>query len=493
MSVSTFVQDHADDIGWALVLAFIALLAGIVLHRSLRERFGSTPRLANLLRRAHRALLVIFVIAILRLILIRAPLSDDDWNDFCAHALDLFFLAAVAWFLCEIISAVEDFLILHYVKGRDHSDVRVRKVDTQVRLVSHLAIVAVIVIILALMLMTFPEVRIIGQSLLASAGIASVVAGLAAKTSLSNLFAGVQIALSDSVRVGDIIQIGDQSGVVDEITLTYVVIDLWNEHRLTVPSEFFISNQFQNWTRKGSEISALFLVDVDWTVPLDGLEQAIRQAISATDLWDKRSFGFKVYAISNGLITVRLVISTSSSTNMFLLEAVVNRSIVDFITSQPHGEGIPRTRTEGVGVVPLEVHTITGATVAPPDPEAESLARTVWEAATGSKSDVPSGAEPVTDPTPTTTTATGVPPVMGSGVIPDPSDHAASIAEAEVARASAEPSDRTTAVDEPAGPQSGADAVESTTSSVEEAPGDAPATPDAPLADSPEATLPTES
>lgn len=378
-------------------LALVVIIAGFFLRRSIRTHFGASPRLANLLRRAHWALEVLFIVAGARLVLTQVPLDDPGWNKILGHALDILFLGAFAWFLSEIIFACESFLILHYVVGKDHSDVRVRKVDTQIRLISHLAVVGVIVVCLVLMLMTFPEVRIIGGSLLASAGIASVVAGLAAKTSLSNLFAGVQIALSNSVRVGDVIQIGDQSGVVDEITLTYVVIDLWNEHRLTVPSDYFVSSQFQNWTRNGSEISALFLVDVDWTVPLDGLEAAIRTAITDTDLWDQRSFGFKISAISNGLVTIRLVISTSSSKNMFLLEAVVNRSIVDFITSQPNGEGLPRTRAEGVGVVPMEVHTVAAATLAPRELEAASLSRTVWEATTGTKPDAPAD-----DPPPST-------------------------------------------------------------------------------------------
>ena len=385
-SIKTLAEHHGTDIAWVLVLALLLLIAGIVLRRSIRKRFGTVPRLASLLGRAHQALMASLVIAALRLILIRVPLSNKGWNAVCAHVLDLFFLATAAWFVCEIISAVENYLILHYVKGKDHNDVRVRKLDTQVRLASHLAIVVVIVVTVGLMLMTFPEVRLIGQSVLASAGIASVVAGLAAKTSLANLFAGIQIALSDSVRVGDIVQIGDQSGVVDEITLTYVVIDLWNERRLSVPSDYFISNQFENWTRKGNEISAVFLVDVDWTVPLDVLEAAIRQAITETHLWDGRSFGFKVNAITNGLITVRLIISTSSPDSMFLLEAVVNRAVVDFLTSQPQGQGLPRTRVEGVGFVPVETYSATEATIASPtEPESDAMARTVWEATTGQK------------------------------------------------------------------------------------------------------------
>lgn len=431
-SVSSFVSRHLDDIGWAMLLTLLVIVAGSVLRRSVRARFGATPRLANLLQHAHRALAVVFLVAAARLALIRVQLSNAEWNDFLAHTLDILFIAALAWFICELISTTESFLILHYVKGRDHSDFRVRKVDTQVRLITHLSIALVIVIAIGLMLMSFPEVRIIGGSVIASAGIASVVAGLAAKTSLSNLFAGIQIAFSDSVRVGDIIQIGDQSGMVDEITLTYVVIDLWTEHRLTVPSEYFVSNQFQNWTRRGSETSALFVIDVDWTVPLDALEEAVREAITASGLWDKRSFGFKVKNITNGLITIRMVISTNTARNMFLLEAVVNRAVVDFVTSQPQGQGLPRTRVEGVGFQPLATQVVKDPAL-PHAADGGSLQRTIWEAATGVKPETMSAAVPSQEPS-----DVPAPDPNGSELPPLSTNTAAEVAEADAERSEQE-------------------------------------------------------
>jgi small-conductance mechanosensitive channel len=345
--VNGFLARHLDDVVWVLAIALLALIVALVLRHSLRRRFGVTPQAVDVLRRAHVALFSLIVVTAIRLILIRISLGDDGWDDLLAHLVSIAFTATCVWLACEVIIAIEGLLLARFVDRHDIADARVRKLNTQVRLISHLAVTGVIVVGVGASLMSIPEVRIIGTSLLASAGIVSVIAGMAAKTALSNLFAGLQLALSDAVRVGDIIQVGTDSGTVDEITLTYVVVDLWDERRLVIPSDYFIANEFQNWTRKGNEISAVVTADVDLSVPVAPLEAAVRAAVEASTLWDRRSFKFRISAISGSTVTVRMVISTSSVPNMFSLEALVNTTIASFLTGQLAGQGLPGSASNG--------------------------------------------------------------------------------------------------------------------------------------------------
>lgn len=332
--LNDFLARHLDDVVWVLAIAALALIAALLLRHSLRNRFSLAPQVVAVLRHAHLALLSVIATTALRLMLIRILVGDDGWDDLLTHLTSIAFTSSCVWFACEVIFAVENLLLARFVEREDSSDVRVRKFNTQVRLVSHLAVAGAIVVGVGITLLSIPEVRIIGTSLLASAGIVSVVAGMAARTALSNLFAGLQLAMSDAVRVGDIVQVGTDSGVVDEISLTYVVVQLWDERRLVIPSGNFVANEFQNWTRKGNEISAVVTADVALSVPIDDLEAAVRQAVETSGLWDQRSFVGQISAISGQVVTVRVMISASSVPNMFALQGLANRTIFAFLNLQ---------------------------------------------------------------------------------------------------------------------------------------------------------------
>ncbi len=332
-----FLLRHLDDVIWVLAICALALVAALLLRNSLLHSFGLTPQVVAVLRRAHVALLSLIVATAVRLILIRISVGKDSWDDLLSHLAGIAFTASCVWFACEVILAIQNVLLSRFVDRKDATDERMRKFNTQVRLISHLAVAGAVVVGVGGMLVSIPEVRIIGTSLLASAGIVSVVAGMAARTALSNLFAGLQLALTDAVRVDDVIQVGTDSGVVDEISLTYVILRLWDERRLVIPSSNLVETEFQNWTRKGNEISAVVLADIDIAVPIDDLESAVRGAVESSGMWDGRSFASRIEAISGQSMTVRMMISASSVPNMFALQSLVKRTIVAFLTHRIPG------------------------------------------------------------------------------------------------------------------------------------------------------------
>jgi small-conductance mechanosensitive channel len=326
---------HGDDVVWVVAVLVLALVAALALRHSIRQRFGHSPRLVETMRRAHRALFMLIAVVALRLMLVRVSAGRDEWDHFLAHTLDLAFVATLAWIVAEVVFAMERFLLDRYVADRDMSEIRVRKLNTQVRLASHLMIATIIVVAVGAMLLNFREVRIIGGGLLASAGLISLILGLVARSALANLFAGIQIALADVIRVGDVIQVGSDAGTVDEITLTYVVITLWDERRLMIPSDYFMANEFQNWTRRGNQIRATVTVDLDWRVPVDGVEAAVRAAAAASGLWDQRSFSCTTTNVANGVLTLRMVASTIGVDHMFQLQSVMNGAVVAYVTALP--------------------------------------------------------------------------------------------------------------------------------------------------------------
>jgi small-conductance mechanosensitive channel len=164
-----------------------------------------------------------------------------------------------------------------------------RRVRTQITVLRRLVVALVVVFGLASVLMTFPAFSNIGKTLFASAGVLSVVAGLAAQTSLGAAFAGIQISFSDAIRVGDVVVVEGEWGRIEEITLTYVVVHIWDERRLVLPCTYFIKTPFQNWTRNATALLGTVALDVDFTVPLDAMRAELDRLIKSSKLWDGRA------------------------------------------------------------------------------------------------------------------------------------------------------------------------------------------------------------
>ena len=172
----------------------------------------------------------------------------------------------------------------------------------------------------AAVLFTFPGAQQALTTVLASAGIVSVIAGLAAQSTLGNVFAGLQLAFTDAIRVDDIVVVGDKGtmGVVEEITLTYVVLHIWDDRRLIVPSSKFTSSAFENWTRKATKLLGTVEIYTDWAVPVAVVRQKVEQLLNSTDLWDRRSWAVQVTDSTDQTVTVRVSLSASNSGNLWL-------------------------------------------------------------------------------------------------------------------------------------------------------------------------------
>ena len=281
----------AVTLAWVAGAVVAAYLLGVVVTWVLMRigrRSGVIRDIAELTRMPLRGAFVVFGSSIA---VQRASDPADSWRGWLDHTLLILLIAAITWLLASLVQVAERRAIARYGGGDveiSDADRQWRRIRTQVTVLRRLAMAVVVILGGAAILMTFPRFSDIGTTVFASAGVLSVVAGLAAPTSLGAVFAGMQIAFSGAVRVGDVVQLEDGQwwGRIEEITLSYVVVRLWDERRLVLPCTYFTTEPFENWTRSATEIMGTVEFDVDFSVPFDEmrgeLDRLLAEAISGT-------------------------------------------------------------------------------------------------------------------------------------------------------------------------------------------------------------------
>lgn len=334
-------RNNVNDVLWLGLVGGVALVAALVLRAVIAREGERHHDVIALLRQGQSALIMLVVVACIRIGMFGVETTNERWSQVAGHVLNIAFIVALVWFICELLVAAEGLLLARSATAYQRDPVKVRKARTQTILLRRLLVAAVIVVGAAAVLMTFPAVRVIGQGLLASAGLISIVAGLAAQTTLANVFAGIQLTITDSIRVGDVVEVEGESGIVGEITLTYVVVYLWDDRRLILPSSYFVTTPFENWTRWGDRITGVVMLDVDWTVPIADLRAELERVLESSPLWDHRSFSLVVSAATQGNVTLRISATAANTDDMFGLNALIRETVVTYLAER--GEGLPST------------------------------------------------------------------------------------------------------------------------------------------------------
>ncbi|GAA3933598.1 mechanosensitive ion channel family protein [Microbacterium soli] len=263
------------------------------------------------------------------------------WWPGVSRALLILTTVSGAWLLASFASFGFERLIAREDDAAAGAASRRRR--TQLVVIHRLTLVVIAVLALGAVLFTFPEMRAAGTSLLASAGIVSVIAGLAAQSILGNLIAGIQIAFTDAIRVGDVVVIQGEWGRIGEINLSYVVVYIWDERRLVLPCSHFTSTPFETWTRRTDQVLGTVYMDLDWRVPMDAVRAKFTEIIEASDAWDRRTSNVRVTGSQGGYVTVRFVISAKDSDDQWTLRCDVREQMMTWL-QQEHPEALPRTR-----------------------------------------------------------------------------------------------------------------------------------------------------
>jgi small-conductance mechanosensitive channel len=334
---------------WIVGLALLAIVAGLIAHAIL---FRTIKRLAGIEGRpvlqtiGHRlsspARLGLPALGLQIVLATAASTVDSNVIQMISRCVTVTLILAATWAAVRTTHVIEAFL-----RGRRRIDIadnlEARRLHTQVAVLARTVAVIVWVVGLAIALMTFPQVRQVGASLLASAGIAGLVVGIAARPIAENLLAGIQIAFTEPIRLDDVVVIEGQWGRIEEITPTYVVVKIWDERRLVVPLSYFISKPIENWTRSTSAILGTVFLYTDYTVPVPRLREELKRILDASDRWDRRGWALQVTDSKTDTLELRALMSAPDGPTAFELRCEVRERLVDFLQREyPHA--MPRMR-----------------------------------------------------------------------------------------------------------------------------------------------------
>lgn len=334
------------------IAAAAALLVGYLvqaLGRRLLLRI--TKRLIvvdALVRRTVRPMQLVMPLLFLQFVLFAAP---GEWKliPYARHGVGLIFIFALTWLVVSAISGVAATIAaLKPVSASNNLEAR--RIHTQTRIVARTLMGVVWIIGFGIMLTTFPGIRAIGASLLASAGLAGIVAGLAARPVLGNLIAGLQIALSQPIRIDDVVVIEGEWGRIEEITSTYIVIAVWDERRLVVPLQWLIEHPFQNWTRNTSQIIGTVYLWLDYGAPMAALRAELDRICKAASEWDGRLSLLQVTDASASSIQVRALVTSIDSSRNWDLRCKVREGLIGFM-QENYPQQLPRQRNELSGLL----------------------------------------------------------------------------------------------------------------------------------------------
>ena len=274
---------------------------------------------------------------------LRHTKSDSTTMVVIERGVTIALIFSVTWLVVAFAKAIESTV----VKGVQASENqgRANRVTTQSQIIRRVAQVIIVIAGLVSAIMTFPSVQFAMGSLLASAGLASVIAGMAARSMLGNVFAGLQLATTDAIRVDDIVVVDNEQGTIEEITLTYVVMRTWDDRRLILPSTHFTENPFANWTRGGSQATGYFTLDLDWRVPIASLRAELARLVAASTVWDGRQASLEVSDAVGGHVTVKIVLTGDKPSDVGALKSYVREELVTWLQREaPYA--LPRTRVE---------------------------------------------------------------------------------------------------------------------------------------------------
>jgi len=328
-------------------IAFYLVLSFILSRLSRRINLPSSIILFSRLRGPVRIMVPLFA-----LMLVAPTLTfSARTHEFIQHLFSICFITVIAWLGCEGVLAGRDIILGRFDVGvRDNLKARV--IHTQLTVLVRIVMVIGIVIAGAGILMTFDKIRQVGMSILASAGILGIIIGFAAQRSLGTLIAGLQIALTQPIRLDDVVVVEGETGVIEELTLTYVVIRVWDLRRLVVPVTYFLEKPFQNLTRRSANLLGTVFFHVDHMSQVDELRQALFDILNSSANWDKQVWGLQVTNTGEHTIELRALMSAADSATVWNLRCEVREKLLAHIREN-HPDCLPRVRAELERVVKL--------------------------------------------------------------------------------------------------------------------------------------------
>jgi small-conductance mechanosensitive channel len=332
-----------------LFIGGIAILSGLILRmilsKPLKKYVNQQPHYSlfrSILIRLGKPLTFFLPLLILK-ISIHLMVMNERMYNIVDKLVTILLIVSIANILINIIKVCEDYVFNRYdIKNQDN--LAERKIRTQLQFLRNIGITLIVILSICAILLSFDSLRNVGSKLLTGVGVGGIIIGFAAQRSLGNLLAGLQIAFTQPIRIDDAIVVENEWGKVEEITLTYVVVRIWDQRRLILPINYFIEKPFQNWTRTSSDILGTISLFLDYSAPVEELRKEFNRLIEGHNLWDKRVNVVQVVNTTDRTMEIRFLVSASSSGAAFDLRCYLRENLVAFIQSH-HPYCLPKTRT----------------------------------------------------------------------------------------------------------------------------------------------------
>ena len=331
---------------WLYIAALLVGLTGhyvlfrIVMHLTKRTKVTLDNAFV---KHCFRPLLWIVVLLVVRVVG-KLPAIQSHQPEVAEHILAVILIALVAWLLIRSTFVLEDY-VLHRFDVDVKDNLRARKIHTQFRVLKRIVIAVVGLLAFGTILMTFDRVRQLGTTILASAGVVGIVVGMAAQRTIATFIAGLQIAVTQPIRVDDVVIVENEWGRIEEITLTYVVVRIWDLRRLIVPITYFIERPFQNWTRTSADILGTVFVYADYTLPIDVLRDQLQNILKQSEHWDGKVCVLQVTNASDRTMELRALMSAADASAAWTLRCEVREKLIDFIRKE-YPRSLPKVRAE---------------------------------------------------------------------------------------------------------------------------------------------------
>lgn len=350
--MTRFFVENWHNLLWSAAILGVAIVVSLAIHfvffwllRRLARR-KSAYLGQSLVKRGLGPTRWIFPLLAVLSVLPGLPLPEKLMSAL-EHVTGLGLIAAVAWLVILASEVTSDILAKRY-RVDVVDNLLARRIQTQFNMLHRIVVVLVTIVTLSIMLMTFPSIKHIGMSLLASAGLAGLVVGLAMKGTLSNLIAGVQIAFAQPFRLEDVVVVDGQWGWIEEIGTMYVVIRIWDLRRLVLPLSYFLENPFENWTRTSADLLGHCFIYVDYTVPVEELRKELRRIVESTPLWAGKVCVLQISDLFETTAQLRALMDARNSSDAWDLRCYVREKLIHYI-QEHHPGSLPRYRAELAG------------------------------------------------------------------------------------------------------------------------------------------------
>ena len=343
--IDMFFRNSANQSLIYVIVAFVLILIVYFSTVQILRRFGKDPNYVipnQAFKKVTFPLLIILFSFLLRMESLRTLVGLEDYTYEFKKASTLLFIFGMTWLVLNIIKIVKNGVLEKY-DVHTSDNLKARKITTQFNILERILIFVVIVLAIGIALMSFEGIREIGISIFASAGVAGIIIGFSAQKMIGTILAGIQIAITQPIKIDDVVIVEGEWGRIEEITLTYVVIKIWDKRRLVVPTTFFIENSFQNWTKTSADILGSVFLYTDYKVPFDALRKELTRILESTDLWDGETNNIQVTDSKANYVEVRALMSAKDSSSAWDLRVMVREKLIVFLQKN-YPESLAHTR-----------------------------------------------------------------------------------------------------------------------------------------------------